>query len=485
MNNASMQTMVKAVLVLVFVLTALSAAAQEEAIELRIANAIETALLQNLGLRLSREDVMQAEGEALSAEGTFDYQLSADIGATGTDQDPMTSTDSTSESSASWNLGVQKLFTPGTEVSLSWENGNFDTDVDYYSFTPIYSSELTLGISQPLLKGFGTDVQLADLNSARTQLEASSYLVDSDAADLAARVKQAYWELVYAHQNLKVLHVSLELAEKLRAETETRINAGKLAAIDLYQPESEIAQREQDLIAGEQAIGVAEDNLKLLMNSEDWLIPLNPVDEPGTDPVEPVISEVYAEALKNRPDLQAASLQIKSLEYQLKKSDNNRKPSLDLLGSLGVGSREEDYSTALGDSFSDSETQWQIGLSFSRPLDNSLAEGRYRQTLASHRKSQTNLEQLKQEIRRSVRSTVRDVELTIKAIEATRKTSIATGKRLEAEQIKFDAGRSTTLDVLIAQQDYARALSAEHRSKILYVQALSELDRIQGKISIP
>ena len=85
----------------------------------------------------------------------------------------------------------------------------------------------------------------------------------------------------------------------------------------------------------------------------------------------------------------------------------------------------------------------------------------------------------------AVRSTVRDVLLALKAVEATRKTSIATEKRLEAEQIKFEAGRSTTLDVLIAQQDFSRALSNENRSKVVYAQSLAELDRIQGAITIP
>jgi len=470
--------------VALFILPA-AASADQKPIQLSIAEAVETALLQNLGLKLSREDVVQAEGTVLSAEGAFDYQLFGEIGATGKDEAPVTSVSSSKENTAAWNAGIQKLFSPGTELSLNWNNGNLDTDSDLYLFDPVYNSELVLDLSQPLLRGFGEDVQYADLNSARTQLEAASFLVDSSAADLAAQVKQAYWELVFAHANLEVLNLSLELARRLKDDTETKINAGKLASIDLFQPESEVAQREQDLIAGEQAIGFAEDSLKLLMNSPDWLIPIAPVDEPETTPINPDLRDVYNEALDNRPDLKAAELQIKTSQYQLEKADNNRKPALDLRGSFGIGANADTYSSALDNSLSDSDTQWQVGLLFSRPLDNSLAEGQYRQTLSTYRKNQTSLEQLKQEIRRSVRSTVRDVELALKAIEATRKTLLATEKRLEAEQVKFDAGRSTTLDVLIAQQDYAQALSAENRSKILYAQSLSELDRIQGKISIP
>lgn len=459
--------------------------AEQQNIDLSLAEAVQTALLKNLGLRLSQEDVVSAEGAALAAEGAFDYQLSGEIGAGEKDEEPVTAIEGNEERTAGFKAGVEKRFTPGTEVGLNWNNGNLDTDSDIYFFDPVYSTDLTLDLRQPLLKGFGKKAQLADLNSARTQLEASSFLVDSEAADLAAQVKQAYWELVFARQNLEVIQLSLTLAEKLRDETDAKIEAGQLAEIDLFQPESEVALREQDLITGEREIGFAEDNLKLLMNTENWLIPFNTVDKPTTDPVYPEIRQVYENAMANRPDLQAASLQVKALQYQLEKADNDRKPALDILGSLGFGGRAEDYSSALDNSVSDGDTNWQLALTFSRPLDNSLAEGQYRQALAAHNKSKTSMELLKQEITRTVRVTARDVELALKAIEATRKTSVATRKRLEAEQIKFEAGRSTTLDVLIAQQDYARALSTENRSKVVYAQSLSELDRIQGTITIP
>ena len=82
-----------------------------------------------------------------------------------------------------------------------------------------------------------------------------------------------------------------------------------------------------------------------------------------------------------------------------------------------------------------------------------------------------------------MRTTVRDVRLAIKAIDATRKTSLASLKALEAEQAKFDSGRSTTLDVLIAQQSYSQALSQQNLTLITYANILAELDRIQGLVT--
>ena len=453
-------------------------------LDLSLPEAVEAALENNLGLQLRKEDVAFSEGTVEEARSSFDPVFSADVGATETNSNPVTIATPTEERSASWNAQLQKRFSPGTEVDLSWKNGSLDTDSDIYLFDPVYNTGVTLGLKQPLLKGRGSAVQLADVNSAMSTLEASSYLVDSEAADLAAEVKSAYWQLVYAHQNLEVLQLGLKLAVTLRDDTAAKIDAGKLASIDIFQPESEVARREEDLISGERAISFSEANLKLLMNSQDWLAPFNPVSRPKTDPLTFDLMEVFDNAMKNRPDLKAATMQIKASEFQVSKAENNILPALDLVGLVGVGGTDDSYGNAFERSFDDSDTEWQLGLMFSRPIDNSLAKGRLRQAKAQNRKNKTNLELLKQEIKRSIRVTVRDAELALKAIEATSKTALATQKRLEAEQIKFDAGRATTLDVLIAQQDYSNALSAENLAKVVYAQTLAELDRIQGYITL-
>lgn len=460
--------------------------ADDNAIELSIATAVSEALKNNLNLTLTQHDVEAARGSVIEAESKFDTQLTADVSAVSeSNLTPVTIGAAEEEDSFAWSAGAKKRFSPGTELELNWSNNNLDSDSGAYLFTPMYNTGFTLGISQPLLQGRGKDVQTADLESTKTLQKASEFLVDSQAADLAATVKKAYWELVYSYQNLEVLQLALTLAEKLRDNTSAKIKAGKLASIDIYQPESEVARREEELISGERAIGVAEDNLKLLMNSEDWAPSLSPVNQPETTPIHPEISTVLDRAFSHRPDLQAAALQVKASEFQVKIAEDNTRPQLNLKGAVGIGGTDDSYGSAVDGSLSDPETQWQVGISFSRPFNNSLAEGRLRQAEATFKKSRTSLELLKQEIRRTARVTVRDVELALKAIEATSKTAVATRKQLEAEQIKFDAGRSTTLDVLVAQQSYSNALSSQNRTKMIYAQTLAELDRIQGIITLP
>ena len=263
-------------------------------------------------------------------------------------------------------------------------------------------------------------------------------------------------------------------------ETTTKIEAGRLAEVDRYQPESEVARREENLILADRSIGLYEDELKLLMNSKDWQATLTPIDLPPTDPVTPDIDQVLQRALRLRPDIQAADLSREAAAIRERAARNQTRPDLALIGMVGRGGTDDAYGDTLDDAVDDPETQWQAGLALSIPLQNATATGNYRQASAARSKADNTAQLLRLHVRQGVGTTIRDVQLAIKAMEATRKTSIATRKRLEAEQAKFEAGRATTLDVLTAQEAYAESLSLEKRAEVGYAIALAELDRIQG-----
>jgi outer membrane protein TolC len=356
-------------------------------------------------------------------------------------------------------------------------------DGDSLLINPSYNSGFTLGLRQPLLKGFGEEVQTAAIRSSQKQLEAATYQVNSEAANLAAEVKIAYWNLVFAWQDIEVRRLSLTLAQKLLEETETSINAGRLAKLEIYQPQSEVARREEQLISAERAIGTAEDELKLLLNSDQWLTTFQPTDQPATEPVDLDLPTIQANALKSRPDIKAADLLVEAAQFAKKRARDETRPDLSLVGAIGLTGTAGTYDNSIDNSIGDPDNLWQVGLVFSMPLENRVAKGNYQQARAGYNRAKTNAELLRQQIHQTVRTTIRDVQLAIKALEATRKTTLATLKRLEAEQAKFAAGRATTLDVLTAQEAYSQALSQQNLTSVNYANTLAELDRIQGLIT--
>ncbi len=453
-------------------------------VKLSLAEAVQQALVNNIGLQLQKDEVDSAEGAKQAAAGDFDVVATGEGGAESEEQTPLIEGAAEKEKTAKWGIGLQKKLTTGTEVSLNWNNNRYSSTPTTTLIEPAYTSGMTLGVRQPLLQGFGTDRQTATMRASEKNLTAATFLVDAEAADLAARVKGAYWNLVYAWQDKSVKELSLTLARKLLDETEEKIRAGKLASVDIYQPQSEIARREEGLISADRAIGLYEDELKLLLNNRDWQAQFLPTDRPPAPEPTPELALVEENALNNRPDLKAAELTIEAAKIQEEVALDNIRPSLALVGQVGQGGTEDAYGDSLSDAVDDPKTRWQAGLAFSMPLQNNGAKGLYRQAGAAHNKAKNSAQLLRLQVQKSVRTTVRDVQLALKAMEATKKTSVAGGKRLEAEQAKFEVGRSTTFDVLTAQEVYAQALSQEKQSEVGYALALAELDRIQGLVGI-
>ncbi|MDH5525086.1 MAG: TolC family protein [Desulfobulbaceae bacterium] len=471
---------------LIFSMMLLETTRAEEHIQpLGVNNAVEIALANNLNLRLQREEVDRNQGGVLVEKGEFDAILAAELMSQEEQKmSPVAIGSPQQETFLEWNTSLQKKMTFGSEFSLSWQNNRTDTDSSFTLLNPSYYSGVIFSLRQPLLKGRGVEVQTANLRAARRQVEAEIFLVDSRAADLAAEVKKAYWELVFAGQDIEVKNLSLTLAKKLRDETREKIVAKVMAPVEIYEPESEVALREKLLIQGERAIGAAEDDLKLLLNSNDWGESLVTSDLPQLSGKLPNLEQVLQYALNNRPDIKAADLKIKAAHITVNGARNRTLPSLDLSGAVGVSGTDNTYGNSLDNVSNRSDTMWQVGLVLSVPLGNYSAEGNYRQAKANLAQAEIRAELVRQQVRRSAREAVRDVRLAVKGVEAAEKTTLATMKRLEAEQEKFPVGLATANNVLEAQTAYAEALSSEHRFRAEYAMAMAELDRIQGLITL-
>ena len=469
---------------LFFPVSFISSSAHAEDIEkINLRSAVELALNNNLNIQLRRQDVNAAEGAVLSAQGKFDVYIDAQAYGRSEERTPLFIGGATQEDSGLWNAEASKMFSTGTSLNLGWNNSSFNSDAFGLLLDPSYNSGLTLGVRQPLLRGFGMEVQTAQVQASQKQLQAASFQVSSEAANLAAEVKMAYWNLVFARQDIEVQQLSLELAQKLLQETETKISAGSLAEVEIYQPRAEVARREEQQISAERAVGAAEDQLKILLNSDQWLSSFVPTDQPATEAVSLDLPLIIDNALQNRPDIKAADLLIEAAGLEEKKAKDDVRPDLSLVGDIGLAGTSDAYGDSVDRNLRNPDNLWQVGVTFSMPLENRGARGNYQQARASHYRAQASAELLRQQIRKSVRTTVRDVHLALKALDATRKTSFASSKSLEAEQAKFAAGRSTTLDVLIAQQAYATALSQQNLTNATYANTLAELYRIQGLIT--
>jgi len=475
------------VLTLTLLLGVSGAASASEVLELPVDDAVRQALDSNLGLQLQRQDVESARGQLESAHGPFDTVVSAgaDTGETRVKNTSVFSSRKTiQEETADWNAAVSKTFQTGTNVSVNWDNQRSKTNSPLTSLDPAYSSALQLNVEQPLLQGRGTERQTLGIRAAEHGVEGAEFQVDDQAAQLAANVKKAYWQLSLARQDIEVRKLSLELAGKLLDETQAKIDAGVLAPVDVYQPQAEVARREELLIRSQKTASDAEDALKALLNLEDWSGEIRLVDTPRPGAPEPLMEAVVARALEIRKDIKAAEAQLAANRMLRERAEDAVLPSLSLVGGAGLSGLDKEYGGALSDFTNESYTRWNIGFRFSVPIENRGAHGEAVRTRSEEQKASLQLELLKQDVTVQARSAVRSVQTAGKALLASQKSALAFKKRLEAEQSRFEVGLSTANDVLQAQEEYAQALIGEKTALVGLENALADLDRVQGQVTL-
>jgi outer membrane protein TolC len=470
-------------LTLILLLVVGRAFGAEEAKKMTVDEAVSIALEENLNLKLQKSEVERVQGAELVEKGIFDPQVEAGIAGQEQRMTSLLVGGADEEKSAIWNASVKKKLTTGTDVALSWENGRYDTDSDLIALNPSYSSAIGLSISQPLMRGNSKEIQTAGVRATEKITQAATYLVADQAASLSAQVKKAYWELVFARQDIDVKKLSLKLAVNLREEISRKIESGVLAEVEIYQPESEIARREELLIAAERNIANTEDALKLLLNSRRWNVSVIPVDTPEMLSQKPNLQTVLKNALSKRSDIMAGDLQVDAARIMVSKAKDDLKPYLALEGLTGVKGIGDDYGESLDSTFSDGDFSWQVGLTLQVPFGNSTSRGGLAKAKADLEKARLRAELLRQQTIRNAREAVRNVILAKKTIEATRKTGLAAQKRLEAEQEKFKVGMATANNVLESQDIYAQALAGEKRALVDLARARAELDRVQGIVS--
>lgn len=379
----------------------------------------------------------------------------------------------------------------GASYTLGMTNNRFNTNSrfaqpDQGGINPSYKSFLTLSITQNLLKNFGVEVNTAPIKIARNNQAISVTQFRQQANQVITNVHNAYWNLVFAIENLEVQKRSLRLARELEDLNKARVRAGVAAPVEVTQAEAQAAAQVQNVILAEKAIKDAEDQLKLIINFPDgeriWARTLLPADTPPFEAVQVNTDASIQEALEKRPEYAAQKLTIQNSDLNLRVARNQLLPSLQLQGNVGLNGLNGSAGGDLDRLTSGDFTQWSAGLVLTYPLGNRSARSAFIQAKLSHDQAETSLLNLKRQIIAQVREAVRRIEADVRRVEATRAARVLAEEQLRVEQKRLEAGVTTTFNVLSFQRDLAAAQASEIQAITTYNQDLANLELQKGTI---
>ena len=472
-----------------------SVANANEPLSLTLQETIETVLKNNISISVQSYNSKINEQFIFEKEADFDPTVDFEftVGEE-TRQSASTLADSkTRDLDYDWDFSVSQKFVTGGDYELTMDNNKNQSSSSRTSLNPIYSSDLALTVTQPLLKDFGIDLNKREIYIAKNNQKISDHQFTEKVIATIAETENIYWDLVFSIEDLKVKETSLQRARDLEKQVKAQVDVGTLAELEILQAKSNVASREERLLNAQNLIDDNGDNLKSILNfsfdSEEGLKEIIPADSPVFEPgAENSLEEALKTALIHRPDLLAKKMELENRNIEAKYNENQTLPTLDLVGSLGLNGLSGDsstkngsYDSGLSEAFSTDFRLWQFGINLSYPLGNRAAKSKLAIKRLEVAQLLLDIKELEKNIVVEVREAHRQIKTDIKRVQATRVARKLAEEKLNAEEKKFKVGLSTSFNVLEFQEDLAEKQSNEIKAVIDYNKSLNRLNQVMAR----
>lgn len=459
---------------------------------LDLAETLRIALRKNLDVVIERKAVHIAARGVDAAEGAlFEPTLTAGYGHSDSQSPPSTSQEGSAGeilnfTTDDWRLGVSKRFSPGTRLELDMTNGRAKSSLGTAVAPLNYRSTFSLGISQPLLRGFSTDLVVPQVDVLRARLASQRERAQLVIAvtDVITRTEAAYWNVLQALYRYDLAVRTQQGAEEQMAVTKRQIDAGTLAPSDAIGAESTFAQRRLEVVQAEQAIEQAWDALRAVLNlpREEWARPILPTDVPTFKAVGLTPEQALETAIGHRPELAQLDIDLKTALLSIRKSENDQLPQLDVGLSTALVGQDTEYGGALSQLGKADAWGWNVFVNFTwTPLQRASSAATEIARL-QHEQTTVRREQVLQNVWFEVRDAVRDQTGAERQLRAATRFRELAEQSLAIEQRKFLTGTAQNIDVAQRQDAVARARLAELDALIAHNRATTTVLRATGRL---
>lgn len=490
------------------VIAAVSPGAQQTSKSLSLRDCILVALKNNLGVHIAALSPDIAEANLAWAREKFLPRLSFGYNNQRTNSASYSWIDAAGSVKTRYNdlsATVSQSIPTGGAVSASLSGYKSESNLKFQTINPRYGSTLSFSFSQPLLRNFGSKMSRRDILISQNSLDISESQLQAVLLETIYNVEQAYWNLIYAIENLSVKQQSLDLARDLVSKNRREAEVGMVAPIEILSAEAEVATREADILQAEVAVANSEDTLKTVINiaaeEGSGLVRIVPSDKPNQEPRSVSVDEALKQAIANRPDLRVTRISLKTRELNLAYAKNQVLPDLSLYASYWspglsgtqilyldndpltdtvIGTVPSGAGAALSRALGLKYSNWAVGVQLSLPISSLLTRSQYEASRLSYEQSLVDLANLEQRIFLEIRTAVRAVETDYKRVLAYKAARELAENKLAAEAKKLSVGLTTNYVVLQYQRDLADARTAELRAIIEYNLALAYLDKSLG-----
>lgn len=390
------------------------------------------------------------------------------------------------------SIGFSQILPTGQTLSTTFYS--YRSSGDSYS-SPLTYAGLNFALTQPLLQNRTNLQNRAPITIAKTQLVIVSEQSEAAIALALANAARQYWEAVLARDNIRVQQLTVDLAGKSYDRDKLALQLGALARLDIYQSQTQVAERKRDLVQAQFTYRTQLDGLRRLIGADLTAELRNTElvldDDASVLPEKSSIlpfEAALAKALRDRPEQKAAGQAISVDALNAKVARDALLPKLDLTalgGATGPGLNQLGAGSVLGvpptpypgiletlrQVLAFTYPSYGFSLQMTFPFRNSAAKANLADSLVQKARDEYRKRQTQQEITLDVRQAMDSIALADASIAAAVEARDLARKNVQAEQQKYELGSVTAFELLDSQSRLASAESALVNAYVIYQQA--------------
>jgi len=407
---------------------------------------VDYAIKNNISIKQIELDIKTSEVEKKAAIGNFLPTANA-------------------SSSHSWNIGLNQNITTGLleNQTTQFTSAGLNSNVDIYN-------------------GLQNHNRLRRANLTKV---ASQYQLNKMKDDVSLNVANAFLQILFNKESIKVQKEQLSFDEKQLTRTEEMVNVGSLPKGDLLDVKATIASDKQRLVAAENMLFLSKLSLAQLLQIEDFqnFDIAETVYNVNESPVSVQTPEaILAKAKEERVELKIAKTNLEIAERDVKIARGAYQPSL--TGFYSFSTRASNAQRILFDSggnpvfagplplfdqFSNNKGH-SFGAQLNIPIFNGfVTKNNVTRSKIALERSQISMQQAELDLERNVYNAITDAKGALNSYESATSALEAREQAFNYAKERFAVGMMNTFEFNQAQTLFNNAQSEVLRTKYDYI----------------
>jgi outer membrane protein TolC len=300
---------------------------------------------------------------------------------------------------------------------------------------------------------------------------------------LALTVARNYYALINAQRRYASAQQAAQTAGRFLEISQQSERAGQVAHSDVVKAEIQFEQQTQALEEATLVMENARLSLAVLLSpdlSENFTV-VDDLDSPQSVPSFPEIQEM---AEHENPDLRAASEAVRQAGFELRAAKDARFPTLAVDGTYGIEANAfalRSVNPAFPELGPLPNPGYFIVANVTIPVfDWGILRSRVRQAQAREQQARVQLTQTQRQTLSNLYAYYNEASTARSAIDRLRRTADLATESLRLINLRYQAGESTALEVVDAQNTLVQARNAYADAQARYRVAIATLQTLTG-----